>query len=84
MSDTQNETFFLTAPQVFERYQCSHMFVVALLKRDETFPRPTYLGRHRRWKISELEAWEKLQKAKGAPSKTGHRPPPKKKSADAA
>lgn len=69
MSEAQNENSFITAPQLFERWQCSHMFIVALLKRDTDFPKPTYFGRHRRWRVSEIEAYEKLLAGRPRPKK---------------
>jgi predicted DNA-binding transcriptional regulator AlpA len=69
MSEAQSENSFITAPQLFERWQCSHMFVVALLKRDSDFPRPVYFGRHRRWRVSEIEAYEKLLAGRPRPKK---------------
>lgn len=62
--DSGTETF-LTAIQTRARYGgVSHMWLVARLANDPTFPRPTYLGRLRFWKLSELELWEKLQAAR--------------------
>ena len=60
---------FLTAPQLFERWQCSHMYVVSLLERDADFPKPSYFGRRRRWRVSEIEAYERIVTARGAPPK---------------
>ena len=60
---------FLTAPQLFERWGVSHMFVVARLRDDPAFPKPSYFGRRRRWKLSEVESYERAVAARGAPSK---------------
>ena len=74
MPEATNEAF-LTAPQLFERWQCSHMLIVARLRDDPDFPHPLYFGRRRRWRVSEIENYEKLLAAKG--------PPPKKRKHDA-
>ena len=50
---------FATAPQVCERYGGrSQMWLWRKLRDDPKFPRPTYLGRLRFFKISELEEYE--------------------------
>ena len=50
---------FATAPQVCERYGVrSQMWIWRKLRDDPNFPRPTYLGRLRFFKISELEEYE--------------------------
>jgi predicted DNA-binding transcriptional regulator AlpA len=64
-----NETF-LTAAQVYARWGVSHMFVVDRLKTDPEMPKPTYFGRHRRWKLSEIEAYEKILAVRPRPKKT--------------
>lgn len=51
---------YLDAPQVLERFGGrSHMWLVRLLARDPTFPRPLKIGRLRFFKIDELIAWER-------------------------
>ena len=35
----------------------SDMWIVRRLHDDETFPRPTYIGRRRFWRRSEVNAW---------------------------
>lgn len=67
-SEALSETF-ITAPQLFERWQCSHMLVVGKLKFDSDMPRPIYFGRRRRWRVSEIEAYEKLLAARPRPKK---------------
>ena len=60
---------------LFERWNCSHMYIVALLKRDADFPKPLYMGTRRRWRLSEIEKYERL---------IATRSPPKRKLAGAA
>jgi predicted DNA-binding transcriptional regulator AlpA len=49
---------FLTSGQVMARYGgVSHMWIVRRMKTDG-FPRPTYFGRLRFWRRTEVEAWE--------------------------
>lgn len=69
MSDTTSENSFITAPQLFERWQCSHMMIVARLRDDEQFPKPVYFGRRRRWRVNEIEKYEKLLAARPRPKK---------------
>ena len=57
------QTLFLKARQVRARYgDVSHMWLVRR-QRDAGFPSPTIFGGIRFWKISDLERWEKDQKA---------------------
>ena len=46
-----------------ERYDCSHMYVERLLKKDPTFPRPVKLApgkmAHRMWDEDALLTWER-------------------------
>jgi predicted DNA-binding transcriptional regulator AlpA len=65
-SESKSE-IFITAPQLFERWQCSHMFVVARLRDDSDFPKPIFFGRHRRWRLADIEAYEKLLAKRPAP-----------------
>jgi len=37
------------------------MLVVARLRDDPTFPRPIYFGRRRRWRLAEIEKYERAQ-----------------------
>jgi predicted DNA-binding transcriptional regulator AlpA len=50
---------YLTAPEVLARYGVSHMFLVRRLATDPDFPKPTYIGRMRFFKINELEEYER-------------------------
>ncbi len=68
-SESQTNETFLTAPQLYERWQCSHMFIVSLLLREVDFPKPSYFGRRRRWRVSEIEKYERIVAARGAPPK---------------
>lgn len=50
---------YISAPQTCERYGGrSQMWLWRKLRDDPKFPRPTYLGRLRFFKISELEEYE--------------------------
>jgi predicted DNA-binding transcriptional regulator AlpA len=50
---------YLRTKQVRARYgNVSHMWIERRLRDDPTFPKPTYFGRMRFFKLSELEAWE--------------------------
>ena len=61
MSD-ESEEVFLSARQVCERYGgCSTMWLHRKVRDDATFPRPTFLGSRRYFKLSQLNAWEKAQ-----------------------
>lgn len=56
---------YLPARLVWERYGVSFMTINRWLKDERMhFPEPTYLGRFRYWKLSDLEAWERRQAAK--------------------
>jgi predicted DNA-binding transcriptional regulator AlpA len=59
---------FLNAAKVMTRYGVGHMWIVRRLK-DSDFPKPTYLGRNRFWKLADLEGWERAQAANAKPSK---------------
>jgi predicted DNA-binding transcriptional regulator AlpA len=60
---------FLTAPQVMERYQVSHMFLVRRIKLDPDFPKPLYIGRLRFFRIADLEEYERKCALRGRPTK---------------
>jgi len=68
-SEVANVETFLTAPQLFARWQCSHMFVVDRLKDDPEMPKPTYFGRHRRWRLTEIETYEKILAGRPHPAR---------------
>lgn len=56
---------FISAPQLLARYGGrSHMWLVRVLERDQTFPRPVYVGRLRFFPVAELAAWERKTAAK--------------------
>ena len=66
----ENE-IFLKAAQVRQRYgNCSDTWLTRR-QRDEGFPEPDYFGGLRFWKLSDLERWERDQKAapKARPAK---------------
>ena len=67
MSDSQS--LFVTAPQLFERWQCSHMLVVARLRDDPEFPKPLYFGRRRRWRLADIEKYERAMAGRPAPKR---------------
>jgi predicted DNA-binding transcriptional regulator AlpA len=61
-----DDAAYLTAGQVRVRYgSCSHMWLIRRMQ-DSAFPAPTYFGRLRFWRLSDLEAWEREQAAKTA------------------
>ena len=56
---------WLPGPQVATRYGRSDMTIHRWLNDPElNFPRPTYLGRYRYWRIDQLERWEAEQARK--------------------
>jgi hypothetical protein len=56
---------YLDAMQLLARYGGrSHMWLVRLLERDASFPRPVKIGRLRFFKIDDLTAWERTTAAK--------------------
>ena len=63
MSSTREEaTVFLTGPKVRARYGVSDMTLWRWLRDMRLdFPRPTYLGRFRYWRLDDLERWERAQ-----------------------
>jgi predicted DNA-binding transcriptional regulator AlpA len=66
---TENSEKFLNAGQVRARYGgASHMWLLRRMAHSE-FPKPTYLGRLRFWRLSELVVWERDQASKT------HKPP---------
>lgn len=51
---------FITAPQLLDRYGGrSHMWLVRMLERDPSFPRPRYFGRLRFFELSAIEKYER-------------------------
>jgi predicted DNA-binding transcriptional regulator AlpA len=61
------DELFFPGPKVAARYDVSDMTLYRWL-RDERmqFPKPTYLGRNRYWKLSDLVSWE-INRAAGRP-----------------
>lgn len=59
------------ARKVWERYGVTSMTISRWLDdEDMGFPRPTYFGRFRYWKTSDLEAWERDRaRRQGSPSR---------------
>ena len=58
---------FLTGPRVQERYGVSQM-TIWRWERDQKlgFPQPTRIARHKYWKLTDLEAWERAQATNSA------------------
>jgi predicted DNA-binding transcriptional regulator AlpA len=55
---------YIDAPQLLARFGGrSHMWLVRLLARDPTFPRPVKIGRLRFFKTDDLIAWERATAA---------------------
>lgn len=64
--NNESDVTYLNAGQVRARYgSCSHMFLIRRMQ-DSGFPAPTYFGRLRFWRLSDLEAWEQKQATKSA------------------
>ncbi len=63
--DAPEADIYLTARQVWERYNITDMTLHRWL-RDERkgFPQPVYFGRFRQWPLSQLQRWERLQATK--------------------
>ncbi len=59
------DSAFVPARKVWERYGVTAMTLYRWL-RDErmNFPQPTYLGRFRYWRLSDLQAWERSRSSK--------------------
>ena len=53
-----NDSEFLTAAQLMARYGVSHMWLVRRMAKDG-FPKPSYFGRLRFWRRTEIEQWER-------------------------
>jgi hypothetical protein len=65
---------FASVAQVRARYGgVSHMWAERHIQDDPDFPRPTYFGRLRFFKIAELEAYERLCARRPAPPSHLHR-----------
>ena len=65
---------FIDAAQLRARYgNRSHMWVVRLLERDQTFPRPVKIGRLRFFSVAALTEWERKVAAR-APNAPKQRP----------
>lgn len=65
MSDNEGE--FLPARRVLRRYMITDMTLWRWLNgENHSFPRPYYFGRHRYFRISELDAWERDRQMKSA------------------
>lgn len=52
---------WLGISKVCDRYDCSSMWVERRLKGDPDFPRPTKFGRERRWRLSDLDAYDRTK-----------------------
>ena len=53
-----NESEYLTAAQLTARYGgVSHMWLIRRMTKDG-FPKPSYFGRLRFWRRTEIESWE--------------------------
>ena len=60
MTIQNQEKVFLPARKVWERYGVTSMTLHRWLKDpNNSFPKPTYLGRLRYWRLADLEAWER-------------------------
>ncbi|MDE2466171.1 MAG: DNA-binding protein [Alphaproteobacteria bacterium] len=56
------ESGFLPARRVWERYGVTSMTLHRWVNDPAMkFPRPTYFGRFRFWRLNELEDWERRQ-----------------------
>jgi hypothetical protein len=55
-SDNQK---FIGMRGVQERYETSHMTIERKLNDDPDFPKPLYFGHVRKWRISDLEEYER-------------------------
>lgn len=56
---------FIDAPQLLARFGGrSHMWLVRLLERDQTFPRPVKIGRLRFFSVAALTKWERATAAR--------------------
>ena len=63
---------YISATQVCQRYGgLSDMWLHRMLARDPSFPRPTYFGKRRFFRIDELIAWERASALKASHRKTG-------------
>jgi predicted DNA-binding transcriptional regulator AlpA len=64
------QTQFLQAGQLRERWGVSHMFIERRLKNDPTFPTPYKFAdgpsAWRYWRLDEIEAWERARVARRA------------------
>lgn len=69
-AETENDSsadIYLKASAVRHRYgDCSGMWITRRIA-DAGFPEPTYFGGLRFWKLSELERWDRAQKAAPKP-----------------
>lgn len=55
---------YLSNRQLGERYHVHHLTPLRWIKSDGTFPKPVRLTRGcTRWKLSEIEAWERVKAA---------------------
>jgi len=62
---TPADAVWLPGPKVEERYQRTSMTIHRWLNNPSlNFPRPTYFGRYRYWKVADLERWEEAQARK--------------------
>jgi predicted DNA-binding transcriptional regulator AlpA len=68
------DSVFINAAQLMRRFGGkSHMFLVRLLARDPTFPRPVFIGRLRHWPLAEVEAWERAKISQASATYSGER-----------
>jgi len=52
-------SIYLPARAVWERYGVSDMTIYRWLQDDRMgFPKPTYFGRNRYWRLADLKSWE--------------------------
>jgi predicted DNA-binding transcriptional regulator AlpA len=71
----QNSETFLNSVQVRNRYGVGRNWIERRTA-DSNFPRPTYFGPRRFWKIGQLIEWERAQASKtpGQPKSKSKRP----------
>jgi predicted DNA-binding transcriptional regulator AlpA len=53
-----NDSEYMTAAQLMARYGVSHMWLIRRMAKDG-FPKPSYFGRLRFWRRTEVEQWER-------------------------
>lgn len=67
MAQTDDGTVWLNYAAIRKRFGgVSGMWIYRRLHDSSGFPQPTYFGRLRYWRLTEIETWERARAARAA------------------